>query len=76
MIAAADKIHNFRSIVRDYSGDPSAFTLHFKGSVSDRLTVYGAVVAAIIDRVPTGLRDDLQHAWNAYTVFLESVRTK
>lgn len=71
-IAAADKIHNFRSILNHYASDPSQFVLHFKGSVEDRRAVYGAVVESLKDKIPTGLQEELLAAWSAYTVFLEA----
>lgn len=73
LVAAADKAHNFRSIVYDYARDPEASKTHFHGEVSDRMRVYGAIVETLVPKIPDGLADELRAAWKAYTLFLTSV---
>jgi len=63
LIAAADKIDNFTSIVLDYAGKPEDFRAVFSGSPEDRAFVYQAIVDMLTPRVPKELARELNTAW-------------
>jgi GTP diphosphokinase / guanosine-3',5'-bis(diphosphate) 3'-diphosphatase len=72
IVAAADKIHNFSTMITDYSTDKEKFKEDFGGSLADRARVYGAIVGVVIDRIPEGLANELAKVWSKYKVFVET----
>ncbi len=74
LIAGADKLHNFTSIIEDYGRDPEGFRRDFVGTKEDRLRVYGSIADLIRDRLgeehPLSLR--LAGAWQKYADFVRS----
>jgi (p)ppGpp synthase/HD superfamily hydrolase len=73
MVAAADKIHNFSTILKDYSDNKEKFKKDFGGSGEDRVHVYGAIVGIIVDKVPEELAKELAEVWSRYKIFVESL---
>jgi (p)ppGpp synthase/HD superfamily hydrolase len=72
IVAAADKIHNFSTILKDYSDDKTKFKKDFGGSGEDRVHVYGAIVGIVVDKVPDGLAKELAKVWRKYKIFVET----
>jgi (p)ppGpp synthase/HD superfamily hydrolase len=73
LIAAADKLHNFRSVLDAYTSNPNQFWKDFGGTAEDRVHVYGAIVEAIVPRIPPRLADDLLGAWEKYRLFVNKI---
>jgi (p)ppGpp synthase/HD superfamily hydrolase len=62
-VALADKVHNARSIVRDYRTEGPALWERFTNkTVDDQLWYYGRLLAFFAERRPGPLVDDLRHA--------------
>lgn len=72
LVAAADKIHNFTTIIRDYTDDPERFKNDFTGTKEDRIRVYGSIAQLIVDRLgpehPLG--QELAEVWDKYEAFV------
>jgi len=71
-VAAADKIHNFLSVLEGYRQDPERFKKDFHGTKEDRLRVYGAIADLIQDRIghEHPLAQRLNAAWKDYEEFV------
>ena len=62
-VVLADKVHNARSIVRDYRGEGRALWKRFTNkSVDDQLWYYRELLAFFSERHPGPLVEDLRHA--------------
>lgn len=74
LIAAADKIHNMRSMVEEYFDDHTRFLADFQGSLEDRMLMYQDISNAI----NRGLKNDIIHEYNhvfeEYKNFLVNVK--
>ena len=75
-VSAADKIHNFTSIIEAYKDKEEEFKKDFKQV--DRIRSYEAVVNVIVKRLGKEhqLAKHLQEVFNNYKVFLESIYKK
>ena len=74
-VSAADKIHNFNSILESYSDKKDAFKSDFEPQ--DRVRFSGAVVEVIVRRLGKDhlLALRLQEVFNDYKIFLEKMYT-
>lgn len=72
LVAAADKIHNFTTIIRDYTDNVDGFRNDFAGAKEDRISVYGAICTLIVERLgPTHpLVQELAEVWKKYETFV------
>lgn len=74
LIAAADKIHNMRSMVEEYFDDHTRFLADFQGNLEDRMLMYQDISNAI----NRGLKNDIIHEYNhvfeEYKNFLVNVK--
>ena len=75
MIAAADKSHNFRSIVEEYSDDHTRFKQDFGGKAQDRLAAYQLIANAINSKLKDGIVHEFNHTFSLYKQFLHDVET-
>ncbi len=71
MIAAADKIHNFRTIVEDYYDAPERFTQDFGSNYQDRMEAYQGIANAINSRLEGPILAEFNHVFEEYKNFLE-----
>jgi len=77
MVAAADKIHNFRSTLETYGNDASAFVQDFRGSPEERIAAYEEIVSVLTEKLSgDSILDELQLAWQEYRAFIESVKIR
>ena len=74
MIAAADKIHNFRSVVEDYYDDHDAYLRDFGTHLDERLEAYQNIANAINSRLTDGIVHEFNHTFAAYKNFLFDVK--
>ncbi|MBP9669203.1 MAG: bifunctional (p)ppGpp synthetase/guanosine-3',5'-bis(diphosphate) 3'-pyrophosphohydrolase [Candidatus Pacebacteria bacterium] len=72
LVAAADKIHNFTTIIRDYMDNTEGFKRDFTGTKEDRLKVYGSIAELIVDRLGPDhpLSEELSEVWKKYEAFV------
>ncbi len=72
-VSAADKIHNFNTILDQYENNTEGFKRDFEPQ--DRTRFYGAVVDTLIGRLGKdhALSRHLQEVFNNYKTFLERV---
>lgn len=74
MIAAADKAHNFRSIVDEYYDDHTAFLRDFGPHLELRIEAYQSIANAINSRLTDGIVHELNHTFTEYKNFLFDVQ--
>jgi len=73
LVAAADKMHNFGSVLKEYASDPKRFKKDFDGTAEDRVHVYGAIVEVLVGRIPKQFADELSKIWELYRAFVASL---
>ena len=75
MVAAADKIHNFRTLVEEYHHNHNEFLQDFGHNLDERAEAYAKLAALIIARLPeSNLRLDFIQVYDAFAEFLDTVR--
>jgi len=74
IIAAADKIHNFRSIVEEYYTEHDAFLKDFGPHLDTRLEAYQTIANAINSRQADGIVHEFNHTFNEYKNFIFDVQ--
>ena len=74
MVAAADKIHNFRSIVETYYEDHDGFLRDFGTDLDSRLEAYQAIANAINNRLADGIVHEFNHTFEQYKNFIFDVK--
>jgi len=72
IVAAADKIHNLRSVTRAYEHNKEQFWCDFSGTKESRIQYYGTVVSILHERLDNPIVTVLQNAFNEYREFLQS----
>lgn len=76
MIAAADKAHNFRTIVEEYYDDHQRFLKDFGGTLIERVSVYDAIADAITERLDNPIVKEFEHVFTEYKNFISDVEAK
>lgn len=74
MIAAADKAHNFRSIVDEYYDDYDAFLRDFGPHLELRIEAYQSIANAINSRLTDGIVHEFNHTFTEYKNFIFDVQ--
>lgn len=74
LVAAADKIHNFRTTVEDYADAHDRFYQDFGKNFDDRLEVYQVIANAINSRLKSPILAEFNHVFDAYKDFLNEVK--
>jgi (p)ppGpp synthase/HD superfamily hydrolase len=75
LIAAADKAHNFRSVVEEYHEDPNRFMQDFGTKLEERLDAYQLIANSINSRLKDGIVHEFNHTFEAYKQFILDVQT-
>jgi (p)ppGpp synthase/HD superfamily hydrolase len=73
MIAAADKSHNFRTIVEEYTDNHKRFLQDFGPRSEDRLEAYQVIANVINSRLKSDIVHEFNHTYNQYKQFLIDV---
>lgn len=73
MVSAADKIHNMRSIVEEYSGKTDLFVKHFGASVSELSDKYDKLAMLLHERLHNDILNEFDHVHALFNVFLRTV---
>lgn len=74
MIAAADKAHNFRSLVEEYYEDHNRFLKDFGPHLNDRLEAYQTIANSINSRLEDGIVHEFNHTFKEYKNFIYDVQ--
>ncbi len=74
IIAAADKIHNMRSIVEEYYNDHPRFLADFKGTLEDRLLMYQEISNTLNRGLKNAILHEFNHVFEEYKNFLTDVK--
>lgn len=74
MIAAADKAHNFRTIIEEYYIDHNRFLQDFGTDLDGRLEAYQHISNAINSRLTDGIVHEFNHTFKAFKEFLIDVQ--
>jgi (p)ppGpp synthase/HD superfamily hydrolase len=75
MIAAADKSHNFRTIVEEYHDDYKRYIQDFGPQTADRLEVYQIIANTINSRLKSDIVHEFNHTFTEFKKFLIDVET-
>lgn len=73
IVAAADKIHNMRSIVEGYANNHTSFLKHFAGSLKDRALAYQDISNILNSRLDNPIVGEFNQVYSAYKQFLIDV---
>jgi (p)ppGpp synthase/HD superfamily hydrolase len=73
MIAAADKAHNFRTIVEEYHDDYKRFFQDFGPQTADRIEAYQTIANIINSRLKSDIVHEFNHTFTEYKKFLIDV---
>lgn len=74
LIAAADKIHNMRSIVEEYYDDHQRFLSEFEGTLDDRVAMYQDISNAINKGLDNPIIKEFNHVFDEYKNFVIDVK--
>lgn len=74
LIAAADKLHNFRSMVEDYYGHHQLFIQDFGKHIDTRLEVYQRIANIINQRLQSPIVPEFNHVFETYKEFLYDLK--
>lgn len=74
MIAAADKTHNFRTIIDEYYTNHDRFLQDFGTNTDGRLEAYQHIANAINNRLTDGIVHEFNHTFKAFKEFLIDVQ--
>jgi (p)ppGpp synthase/HD superfamily hydrolase len=74
MVAAADKTHNFRSMIEDYFERHDEFVKDFGPHADKRLEAYQLVANAINNRLTDGIVHEFNKTFEAYKQFIFDVK--
>jgi (p)ppGpp synthase/HD superfamily hydrolase len=73
MIAAADKSHNFRTVVEEYSADHKRFLEDFGPQTQDRMEIYQTMANTLNSRLKSDIVHEFNHTFTEYKNFLINV---
>lgn len=73
MIAAADKAHNFRTIVEEYHDDHKRFIQDFGPQLEERMEAYQGMANVINSRLKSDIVHEFNHTFKEYKQFLLDV---
>lgn len=73
LIAAADKIHNMRSIVEEYYDNHQGFIKDFAGSLDERAMRYQELSNLLNRRLQSDIIGEFNHVYSEYKNFLAHV---
>ncbi len=74
LVAAADKIHNFRTTVEDYFDAHDRFIQDFGKNFDERIEVYQMVANVINNRLDGAILAEFNHVFEEYKQFLHHVK--
>jgi (p)ppGpp synthase/HD superfamily hydrolase len=76
VVAAADKIHNIRSIIEEYYNDRARFQKDFGGTENERLMVYQSIGNILNSRLQNEIVHEFNHVFDEYKKFIYATQEK
>lgn len=76
IVAAADTIHNMRSIIDEYYGDHARFQKDFGGTENKRLMIYQSIGNILNSRLENEIVHEFNHVFDEYKKFIYDARNK
>ncbi|MEK7462522.1 MAG: HD domain-containing protein [Patescibacteria group bacterium] len=73
IIAAADKSHNFRTVVEEYNTDHKRFLQDFGPQTADRMEIYQTMANTLNSRLKSDIVHEFNHTFTEYKQFLIDV---
>ena len=74
IVAAADKIHNMRSMVEEYFDDHARFEKEFNGTAEDRLIQYQEISNILNKSLKNKILNEFNHVFTEYKNFILDVQ--
>ena len=74
IVAAADKIHNMRSMVEEYYGDRTRFQKDFGAMHDERLKIYQSISNILNSRLRNDILHEFNHVFDEYKNFIYEVQ--
>ena len=74
LVAAADKIHNLRTMVEDYTDDHERFVQDFGKNFDERLEAYQTIANVINSRLKGNILAEFNHVFTEFKQFLSNVK--
>lgn len=74
LIAAADKMHNLRTMVEDYTDDHDRFMQDFGKNFDERLEAYQTIANVINSRLKGNILAEFNHVFSEFKQFLNNVK--
>lgn len=74
MISAADKIHNFRSIIEEYYSEHNRFLKDFGPHLDSRIEAYQSIANTINNRLSDGIVHEFNKTFDQFKEFIYDVQ--
>jgi len=74
MIAAADKAHNFGTMVEEYYDAPDRFLQDFGKNLDERVEVYQVIANVINNRLEGPLLNEFNHVFESFKEFIYAIQ--
>ncbi len=74
LVAAADKIHNFRTMVEEYTDNYDRYTQDFGKNFDERLDVFQEVSDILNSRLKNSILTEFNHVFEEYKQFLYRIK--
>lgn len=74
LIAAADKVHNMRTVVEGYYDDHEGFVTDFKGELDDRAMMYQDISNVLNSRLKNDIIHEFNQVYEEYRNFVLDVK--
>ncbi len=74
LVAAADKMHNFRTMVEDYRDSTERFVKDFGANFDERLEVYQNIANVINSRLSGSILAEFNHVFEQYKDFINETK--
>lgn len=71
IVAAADKIHNMRTMIEEYYEDHARFMADFGSALDDRLLVYQEIANILNRRLKNEIIHEYNHVFDEYKSFIK-----
>ena len=76
IVAAADKIHNMRTIVEQYYNNFDSFIKDFGGDLDDRVVMYQNISNVLNSRLKNDIIGEFNHVYSEYKKFILNGETE
>ena len=74
MISAADKIHNMRSIVEEYTGNEAQYIKDFSADPSQHIEMYQKLKFLLNAQLQSDIMNEYNHVFSQYISFLNDAQ--